>query len=80
MRFERVRKLAFRTISQIGIRYRKSALSESLPGLPESAPRAGDRFPWLRLKFNIDGPVEDLYEKLDDMGFNLLVFGQTADA
>ena len=36
MRLERIQKLAFRTISQIGIRYRDSPLSETLPGLPES--------------------------------------------
>ena len=49
---DRMRKLAFRTISQIGIRYPSSPLSQTLEGLPDSAPRAGDRFPWLRLKFS----------------------------
>jgi 2-polyprenyl-6-methoxyphenol hydroxylase-like FAD-dependent oxidoreductase len=76
MRFERVRNLAFRTISQIGISYPKSALSQSLPGLPKGAPAAGDRFPWARLKLRAGGPVEDLFGKLDDTCFNLLVFGQ----
>ena len=78
MRFDRVRKLAFRTISQTGIHYRNSALSESPAGLPEAAPRAGDRFPWLRLKFLADGPAEDLFGKLDDTRFNLIVIGQPA--
>src|SRR5207244_875365 len=76
MRLDRIRKLVFRTISQIGIRYRSSPLSETLPGLPDAAPRAGDRFPWLRLKLSADGPAEDLFRKLDDTRFNLIVIGQ----
>jgi 2-polyprenyl-6-methoxyphenol hydroxylase-like FAD-dependent oxidoreductase len=76
MRFARMRKLVFRTISQIGIRYRESALSQTLPGLPDAAPRAGDRFPWLRLKLSAGGPSEDLFRKLDDTRFNLIVIGQ----
>src|SRR5687767_501124 len=48
---ERIQRVAFRTISQTGIRYRNSRLSQTLPGLPDGAPRAGDRFPWLHLKF-----------------------------
>lgn len=77
---KRVRELAFRTISQIGIRYWESPLSKNLPGLPEEAPRAGDRFPWMKLTFQPGGPVEDLYAHLEDTCFNLLVFGQTAPA
>jgi 2-polyprenyl-6-methoxyphenol hydroxylase-like FAD-dependent oxidoreductase len=78
MRFDRVRKLAFRTISQTGIHYRNSALSESPAGLPDAAPRAGDRFPWMRLRFLSDGPAEDLFGILDDTRFNLIVIGQPA--
>jgi 2-polyprenyl-6-methoxyphenol hydroxylase-like FAD-dependent oxidoreductase len=78
MTVERIRKLAFRTISQIGIRYRTSALSQTLEGVPEHAPRAGDRFPWVRLKLQANGPVQDLFEMLDDTRFNLLVIGQDA--
>jgi hypothetical protein len=75
---ERVQKLAFRTISQTGIRYRDSPLSRTLAGLPDGAPRAGDRFPWLRLRFHANGLSEDLYQKLDDTRFNLIVIGQPA--
>jgi 2-polyprenyl-6-methoxyphenol hydroxylase-like FAD-dependent oxidoreductase len=75
MSVEQVQKFAFRTVSQIGIRYRNSILSSSLD-LPASAPRGGDRFPWLRLKFQVDGPVEDGFAKIDDTQFNLMVFGQ----
>jgi hypothetical protein len=73
-----VRTLAFRTISQTGIRYRDSPLSETQAGLPSDAPRAGDRFPWLRLKLRSDGPIEDLFEALDDTRFNLILIGQPA--
>jgi 2-polyprenyl-6-methoxyphenol hydroxylase-like FAD-dependent oxidoreductase len=78
MRLDRIRKLVFRTISQIGVQYRESPLSETLPGLPDAAPRAGDRFPWLRLKLSAEGPAEDLFQKLDDTRFNLIVIGQPA--
>jgi hypothetical protein len=40
--------------------------------------RAGDRFPWLHLRFRTDGPREDLFARLNDTRFNLLVFGQPA--
>src|SRR2546428_4405866 len=48
---ERVQRLAFRTLSQIGIRYRASHISETSARMPEPAPRAGDRFPWLRRQY-----------------------------
>ena len=76
MRRPAIQRLAFRTISQLGIKYRGSSLSQSTEGLPRSAPRAGDRFPWLRLKLQSGGPVEDLFQKLDDMRFHLIVIGQ----
>ncbi len=76
MRFDGVRKLAFRTVSQIGIRYPASPLSEALPGLPRGAPTAGDRFPWLELKLSPDGPIEDLFARLDDARFHLIAIGQ----
>jgi 2-polyprenyl-6-methoxyphenol hydroxylase-like FAD-dependent oxidoreductase len=80
MRLERVREFAFRTISQIGIRYRKSPLSQTLDDVPVGAPSGGDRFPWLLLKLQPDGGPEDLYRTLDDTRFNLLVIGQPAPA
>jgi 2-polyprenyl-6-methoxyphenol hydroxylase-like FAD-dependent oxidoreductase len=73
-----VQKLAFRTISQTGIRYSNSFLSKSLDGLPETAPQKGDRFPWLQLKFASNGRVEDVFQKLGDMHFNLVLIGQPA--
>ena len=80
MRRERVRKLAFRTISQTGIHYRGGPLSQTQPDLSADAPRAGDRFPWLRLRRQPDGPVEDQFSALDDLHFQLLLFGQAAPA
>jgi 2-polyprenyl-6-methoxyphenol hydroxylase-like FAD-dependent oxidoreductase len=76
MTLDRIRKLAFRTISQIGIHYRNGPLSETMGGFPKEAPQAGDRFPWLRLKFVPGGPVEDLFARLDDTRFNLVAIGQ----
>jgi hypothetical protein len=76
MRFARVRQIAFRTISQIGISYSASSMSQALPGLPKDAPAAGDRFPWMHLKMREKSLPEDLFEYLDDTQFNLLVIGQ----
>ena len=73
-----VQRAAFKTISQIGIRYRESALSKDLGSPAEKAPHAGDRFPWLHLRFQPQGPREDLFQRLDDTRFNLLVIGQPA--
>jgi len=69
-------KFGFRTVSQTGIRYRNSPLSKSLNSLPETAPQKGDRFPWLRLRLAPDGPAEDLFQKLSDLQFNLVLVGQ----
>ena len=75
MRRERIRHLMFRLISQIGIRYAKSPLSRTLPGVAVDAPQAGDRFPWLELALRDGASVEDLFQALDDTHFNLLVIG-----
>ncbi len=72
----RLRQLAFRSISQIGIRYRRSELSRTLIKLPDHAPRAGDRFPWMRVVAQAGAPGVDLFEVLDDTRFNLVVVGQ----
>jgi 2-polyprenyl-6-methoxyphenol hydroxylase-like FAD-dependent oxidoreductase len=78
MTIGRVRKLAFGTVSQIGIRYPESPLSVTLTGVPPGAPQAGDRFPWLKLRLQPGDPVEDLFQRLDDARFHLLVCGQPA--
>ncbi len=73
---EPIQRFAFRVVSQTGIHYRKNALSKSMGDLPAGAPRAGDRFPWLRLKLRADGPVEDSFQTFGDTQFNLIVVGQ----
>jgi 2-polyprenyl-6-methoxyphenol hydroxylase-like FAD-dependent oxidoreductase len=78
MQRRKVQRAAFQTISQIGIRYRESPLSRTLAGVSQHGPQAGDRFPWLRLKFDAQGPREDLFQRMDDRRFNLLVVGQPA--
>src|SRR5262245_28340448 len=56
MGIPRIQGEAFRVVSQTGIHYRSSRLSKALNRPHREAPRPGDRFPWLRLKFAIDGP------------------------
>ncbi len=77
MRMEWVRQLAFRTISQTGIEYRRSPLSVNEPGLSVDGPRAGDRFPWMRLSLTEGAAPSDLFAAFDDTRFNLLVMGQS---
>ncbi len=76
MKQSRIRTVAFRTISQIGIRYRHSTLSLNAGKMTADGPQAGDRFPWIQLAFEAGGPRRDLFERLDDTRFHLLVFGQ----
>lgn len=76
MRTRAMQQLAFRTVSQTAIHYAWSTLSRSADTMPAGSPKAGDRLPWLHLKFTAQGPVEDAFQKLDDTRFNLLVFGQ----
>jgi 2-polyprenyl-6-methoxyphenol hydroxylase-like FAD-dependent oxidoreductase len=73
---KRVQRIAFRTVSQTGIHYRRSPLSLRAADLPKPAPQAGDRFPWMHLQLDAGGPVQDSFQALDDTRFNLLVFGQ----
>src|SRR5262249_10322018 len=68
MKTRRGRKLAFQTLSQTGIQYRESPLSQTLAASAQ-APHAGDRFPWLHLAFRTDGPLEDVFQKMDDTRF-----------
>ncbi len=80
MRVDAARKLAFGTISQLGISYRQSPLSQTNPGLPDSSPRAGDRFPWMKLTFTPGAAAEDLFARLDDTRFNLILIDQSVSA
>ena len=76
----RIQSFAFRTVSQTGIHYRHSSLSQSEDGLAAGAPRGGDRFPWLRLRLQATGALEDLFQAFDDLHFHLIVIGQPVPA
>jgi 2-polyprenyl-6-methoxyphenol hydroxylase-like FAD-dependent oxidoreductase len=76
MGIDRIRKTFFRSVAQIGIRYRTSSLSVTPQGWPEKAPRGGDRFPWLKVRLSAGGAAEDIFDKLDDTKFNLIAIGQ----
>jgi 2-polyprenyl-6-methoxyphenol hydroxylase-like FAD-dependent oxidoreductase len=78
MKRSSAQKTAFRTLSQIGIRYRESPLSQTLDDVSGNAPQAGDRFPWLRLVFSANVACEDVFTRLDDTRLNLVVIGQPA--
>ncbi|MEU1838256.1 FAD-dependent monooxygenase [Micromonospora chersina] len=65
-----VRAAAFRTVSQLGISYRRSPLSTDGPHGPRSGPRAGDRLP--------DVPLPDggsLHRLTSARGWHLLLCG-----
>jgi 2-polyprenyl-6-methoxyphenol hydroxylase-like FAD-dependent oxidoreductase len=76
MERDRFRRLAFGIIAQIGINYRGGPLGQSLSDFPKQAPRPGDRFPWMNLSFSSGGSPEDLFQRLDDTLFNLIIIGQ----
>jgi len=72
----RIQQLAFRTVSQTGIRYRSSTLTDPSGRLPEGAPQAGERFPWLRLSWKPGAPLEDSFRLFCGTQLKLLAFGQ----
>jgi 2-polyprenyl-6-methoxyphenol hydroxylase-like FAD-dependent oxidoreductase len=75
--FRKLQRFGFRFVSQIAIQYRSGPLSEAHAGVSRRSPRAGDRFPWLRLRKRGADTDEDLFQTLDDLRFQLLIFGQT---
>ena len=75
-----IQRAAFRIVSQIGIHYRHGRLAQSSAALPEAAPQAGDRFPWLHLKLRAGGAPEDLFSAMPDLSFHLIAIGQAAPA
>ncbi|HEX5436946.1 MAG TPA: FAD-dependent monooxygenase [Gemmatimonadaceae bacterium] len=71
--FTRLREFAFRFISELAIRYRKSpAVTEGQPRL-RSGPRAGDRCPDRRI--TRDGQPSFLQQELSGAGLHLLLCG-----
>lgn len=77
MRSARLRAAAFRFVSELGIRYRRSpAVAEGPPSL-RNGPRAGDRLPDARL--TIDGRVVWLQEAIAGPHLALLLCGDAAE-
>ena len=68
-----LRRWAFRTVSQIGVHYRTSALSAGAAG----SVRGGDRLPWTRTGPNED---EDNFAPLTSLGWQVHVYGEPAPA
>lgn len=64
LRRQEVRRWVFRTVSQIGIRYRESALSEGQAG----AVHGGDRLPWVE--------AADNFAPLATQGWQVHVYGK----
>ncbi len=64
-----VRRFAFRAISQTGIAYRRSWLSEGRAG----AVAGGDRLPWTRVR--IGARETDNFEPLASIGWQMHVYG-----
>jgi 2-polyprenyl-6-methoxyphenol hydroxylase-like FAD-dependent oxidoreductase len=68
-----VRGHAFRTVSQLAIRYRTSALSVNGPGPPRRGPKAGDRLPDAPIRHN--GRATTLHDATSRPGWHLLLCG-----
>ena len=62
-----MRRFLFRTVSQIGIQYRDSPLSEGAAG----SVRGGDRLPWVET-----GPNEDNFAPLTSLAWQVHVYGE----
>jgi 2-polyprenyl-6-methoxyphenol hydroxylase-like FAD-dependent oxidoreductase len=62
------RRVLFRTVSQIAIHYRGSAISEGEAG----GIHGGDRLPWVQT-----GPGHDNFEPLESLAWQVHVYGET---
>jgi 2-polyprenyl-6-methoxyphenol hydroxylase-like FAD-dependent oxidoreductase len=67
------RGYALRTVSQLGIRYRRSPLSTMGPGRPRRGPRPGDRLPDAPIVGNGDSTT--LHQLIGAPGWHLLLCG-----
>jgi 2-polyprenyl-6-methoxyphenol hydroxylase-like FAD-dependent oxidoreductase len=68
-----LRRYAFRTVSQLAIRYRSSPLSFNGPRAPRRGPKAGDRLPDTPLLHN--GQQTTLHAAIARPGWHLLLCG-----
>jgi 2-polyprenyl-6-methoxyphenol hydroxylase-like FAD-dependent oxidoreductase len=69
------RSFAFRTVSQLGIRYRSSPLSLNGPHAPRHGPKAGDRLPDAPVV--LDGQTSTLHNALTPPGWHVVLSGPT---
>ena len=67
------RRYAFRTVSELAIRYRSSPASVEAPDAPRDGPRAGDRLPDAPVV--LDGEESTLHRNLATAGYHLVVCG-----
>jgi len=65
-----VRRLLFRTVSQINVNYRNSPLSTGAAG----AVRGGDRLPWIKLN-NKNGQAADNFQPLKSLRWQVHCYG-----
>ena len=72
LRSRAFRRVAFRTVSQTAINYRRSVLSESSAG----GVHGGDRLPWVRL--DRDGHDADNFVPLTSLDWQVHVYGAAA--
>lgn len=79
LKFKPLQRLAFKTVSEIGISYRKNFLSKnaSLGKFPGHAPRPGDRLPFMQFE-NANGEKTNIQEKVKGKFFNLFIFSDKA--
>ena len=72
-----IARFAFRLISQIGIRYRRSSLSRAAShgSFPSNAPRPGDRLPFV--VFQEGNTTTNIQAKVGTTAFHLLLFSGT---
>jgi 2-polyprenyl-6-methoxyphenol hydroxylase-like FAD-dependent oxidoreductase len=70
-RLASLRRVMFRTISQIAVNYRGSSLSEGSAGTVHG----GDRLPWVKL--NVNG-IEDNFAPLTSLDWQVHVYGEAA--
>ncbi len=66
----RVRPFLFRTVSQIGVNYRSSDLSEGRTGKL----RAGDRLPWIQFPDNPKSPAPDNFAPLSSLDWQVHIY------
>jgi len=71
-----IRQFFFKKISEIGVQYRKSPLSQhaSLGNFSSLAPKPGDRLPYIL--YNEDGIEVNIHDKILGPGFHLFIFSR----